>query len=383
MTGPREETLAPDVVAIAGGGVVGLAIAFELSERGVPVRLFEAAATTGSGATRAAGGMLAPVAEAETEDPEGTALGLDSAARYPDFVRRVEAASGRPCDFRTDGTWWVALDRDDAEQLEHLAATLAGRGLAHRRLEPAELREREPHLSPRAVAGLELAGDRQVDPRKLAAALTAALEARGAGVERGVPVRAVRPAGRGIALELAAGRVVRAARAVVAAGSASDALLPEGARIGLRPVKGQLLRLSGPPLLRRVVRTPDVYLIPRPGGELLVGATVEEMGEDVAPTAGAAHDLLRFAFRALPGVYDLRFDEISVGLRPATPDHRPAIGETGHPGLFVAAGHHRNGVLLAPATAAHLAGWIAGDGVPDALAAFRPGARAASAGAES
>ena len=158
--------------------------------------------------------------------------------------------------------------------------------------------------------------------------------------------------------------------AVLAAGVWSgevDAPLPP---LGLRPVKGQLVRLGGPELLRHVVRSPDVYLVPRRGGELLVGATMEEQGLDALPTAGAVLDLLREAWRILPGLYDLAVTELSVGFRPAVRDHRPVIGATSTRGLYVATGHFRNGVLLAPATAHYLAEWIAKGAAPAALAPF-------------
>ena len=130
------------------------------------------------------------------------------------------------------------------------------------------------------------------------------------------------------------------------------------------------MRLAGPELVRHVVRSPDVYLVPRRGGELLVGATMEEQGFDALPKAGAVLDLLREAWRLLPGIYDLAVTELSVGFRPAVRDHLPVIGATATRGLFVATGHFRNGVLLAPATAHHLAEWILSGTAPAALAPF-------------
>jgi glycine oxidase len=158
--------------------------------------------------------------------------------------------------------------------------------------------------------------------------------------------------------------------AVVAAGVWSGALEAPLPPLGLRPVKGQLVRLAGPELVRHVVRTPEVYLVPRHGGELLVGATMEEQGLDGLPTAGATLELLREAWRVLPGIYDLAVTELSVGFRPALRDHRPVISAAATQGLFVATGHFRNGVLLAPATAHYLAEWIVAGSRPTALAPF-------------
>ena len=194
---------------------------------------------------------------------------------------------------------------------------------------------REPHLSGRVVAGLLIDGDHQVDPRALGAALRTAIAALGGRLVTGCRVSRVDDAAGprlGVSGD-AGGTAFRVACdvAVLAAGVWSgdvDAPLPP---LGLRPVKGQLVRLGGPELLRHVVRSPDVYLVPRRGGELLVGATMEEQGLDALPTAGAVLDLLREAWRILPGLYDLAVTELSVGFRPAVRDHRPVIGATATP----------------------------------------------------
>jgi glycine oxidase len=143
-------------------------------------------------------------------------------------------------------------------------------------------------------------------------------------------------------------------------------------RVGLRPVKGQLVRLRGPRLLAHVVRTPEIYLVPRADGELVIGGTVEEMGFDVSPTAGAAMDLLRRGWEVLPAIYDCEVLEISVGLRPALEDQLPAIGATEMEGLYLAFGHFRNGILLAPATAHYLAEWLTAGREPEELRPFAP-----------
>jgi glycine oxidase len=176
---------------------------------------------------------------------------------------------------------------------------------------------------------------------------------------------------RGVSGE-AGGKAVRVACdvAVLAAGVWSGDVKAPLPPLGLRPVKGQLVRLAGPEVLRHVVRSPDVYLVPRRGGELLVGATMEEQGLDALPTAGAVLDLLRESWRILPGLYDLALTELSVGFRPVVRDHRPVIGAAATRGLYVATGHFRNGVLLAPATAHYLAEWIVEGVPPPALVPF-------------
>jgi glycine oxidase len=174
---------------------------------------------------------------------------------------------------------------------------------------------------------------------------------------------------------------VRCERAVLAAGawSASDIAWP-ASPIAVRPVKGQVVRLRGPVLLRHVVRAPEAYLVPRRGGELVVGATMEEQGFDAAATAGAAMDLLWRARLAVPATYDLELVEMNVGFRPATRDHLPLIGQTEVPGLYVATGHFRHGVLLAPATALLMADLLIEGRDNPLLEAFRPSAAREHAG---
>jgi glycine oxidase len=358
---------------VVGGGVVGLAVACELARRGREVLVLDAGALPGV-ASRAAAGMLAPTSEADLADRALVALELDSLGRYPGFVAWIEGLGGRSCGHRTEGTLWVALNRDQEGDLERLAAMQRVKGLAASWLSPREVLDREPRLSGRVVAGLLIGADHQVDPRALTAALEAALAGLGGRLVTGRRVTRIdAPAGRVVGVTGGAGGAafsVACDVAVLAAGAWSGEVEAPLPPLGLRPVKGQLVRLGGPELIRHVVRSPDAYLVPRRGGELLVGATMEEQGLDARPTAGAVLDLLREAWRVLPGVYDLAVTELSVGFRPAVRDHRPLIGAAGTPGLYVATGHFRNGVLLAPATAHYLAEWIATGTPPPALAPF-------------
>ena len=360
-------------VVVVGGGVVGLAVAYELARRGREVLVLDRDDLAGA-ATRAAAGMLAPTSEADLTDRVMVELELDSLARYPEFVSTLESLTGESCGYRTEGTLWVALDRDQDGELERLASMQRAKGLPARRLMPAEVLSREPHLSGRIVAGLLAPDDHQVDPRALAHALATALTRLGGRVAVGC---------RGTRVEHGAGVVqavtgltprgpfeIHAETVVLAAGVWSEEVAAPTPPMGLRPVKGQLVRLTGSELVGHIVRSPDVYLVPRRGGELLIGATMEEQGLDAMPTAGAVLDLLREAWRLLPAVYDLALAEVSVGFRPAVRDHLPVIGPTGTRGLYVATGHFRNGVLLAPATAYHLTEWIVSGATPAVLAPF-------------
>jgi glycine oxidase len=361
-------------VIVVGGGVIGLAVAYELARRGREVLVLDRDDVPGV-ATRAAAGMLAPSSEADLTERSLVDLELDSLGRYPAFVAGLESLAGQSCGYRAEGTLWVALNRDQEGDLERLYAMQRAKGLAARRLSPTEVLNREPHLSGRIVAGLLAEGDHQVDPRALARALGTAVARLGGRAAAGCrATRIEQTAGQVEAVSGLDGEVafrVRCEIVVLAAGVWSEDLAASLPPLGLRPVKGQLVRLAGPEMIRHVVRSPDVYLVPRRGGELLVGATMEEQGRDTLPTAGAVLDLLREAWRLLPGVYDLAVTELSVGLRPAVRDHRPVIGGTATRGLYVATGHFRNGVLLAPATAHHLAEWIVRGSAPAALAPFR------------
>jgi glycine oxidase len=186
----------------------------------------------------------------------------------------------------------------------------------------------------------------------------------------------VAPHDGGLSVELEGGERLAAANVVVAAGAESGTLdgIPEHARVPVRPVKGQILRLraDAPVALpaRRVIRTPEVYAVPRDDGEVVVGATVEERGFDRSVTAGGVLELLRRAYEALPGIAELELVEMSAGLRPGTPDNGPVVGESGVSGLWWATGHWRNGILLAPLTADAVAGMLGDEDPPEELAPF-------------
>lgn len=366
----------PDVVVV-GGGIIGLALSYELLRRGRTVLLVERECATGS-ATRASAGMLAPISEAEVEDAALIELGLESLRRYPRFIAEIEELTHLGCGYRSEGTLWVALNRDDLEELAHMDRTLRLKSLSASRLEAQEVLEREPHLSGRVVGGLRVDGDRQVDPRALSRCLRGAIERLGGSLRTGEVTEVEAEQGRvvrGVVVRAGSGETSRISSPVVvlAAGAwTGEQIRSPLPSLGIRPVKGQLVRLRGGSLLRHVVRTPRVYLVPREDGELLLGATMEEQGFDTSPTAGAVLDLLRHAWQVLPGIYDLEVSEISVGLRPAVGDHLPVIGPTEIEGLYLATAHYRNGVLLAPATAQYLSEWITTGRPAGALAPFLP-----------
>jgi glycine oxidase len=320
--------------------------------------------------------MLAPAAEAGEITPELAAFARESCRRYAELVAAVEAVAGESCGYRPDGTFLVALHRDHWAELEHLAEMQRAAGLRAERLSAEALREREPYLSPRQQGGLWLADDHQVDPRRLHAALRTAVARLGGVLLDQARVTALGWTGERVSgVTLAHGHetlAIEATAVVLAAGVWSTDALPDVPRLPLRPVRGQIVRVSGPALISRVVRTPGVYLVPRLAGEMLVGAVSEEAGFDLEPRAGAVLELLREAWEVVPGVAEHAFVETVVGFRPALRDNLPAIGALGD-GLYVATGHYRHGIMLAPITAQLLIDGITTGVMPPALAPFSPG----------
>ena len=360
-------------VAVVGGGVVGLSVAARLAKDGRGVTVIDPAPA--SGATGVAAGMLAPVTEVHYGEEALLRLNLASSEMYPAWVAELESETGIPTGYRPSGTVMVARDVDDNAALDDLFRFQEGLGLAVTRLKGRDCREIEPALSPSVRGGILVEGDHQVEPRALAKALLASCERNGVRCERSKArsVEIDRDRARGVAL--ANGGRVEADTIVIAAGAWSSMLEGVEDLVPVRPVKGQLLELSahGPQTrMQHNIRGLDVYLVPRADGRLVVGATVEEMGFDDAVTAGAVHDLMRYAYELVPGVTELRFDRALASFRPGTPDNAPLIGEVGVEGLIAATGHYRNGVLLAPITADAIARLIQTGDVGDAARPFSP-----------
>jgi glycine oxidase len=363
-------------VVVVGAGAIGLAVAWRTAQRGLRTLVLDADEPAG-GATGVAAGMLAPVTEADFGEEALLELNLESARRYPAFVAELEEASGRPAGYVRSGALNVAADRDQAEELARLHELQRSLGLDARWLGGRECRALEPGLATRVTGGIDAPGDHQVSPRLLADALCAAVELAGGEVRTRAAVAAVvTEGGETAGVRLQSGAFVPARAVVVAAGAHSGEVeLPGGAAVPVRPVKGQILRLHGDPaqpVATRIVRTPEVYAVPRADGRVIVGATVEERGFDAAVTAGGLLELLRSAYDVLPGITELELDRASAGLRPGTPDNEPIVGEGTVPGLVWATGHWRNGVLLAPVTADAVAALIAGDELPAELERFSP-----------
>ncbi len=345
-------------VIIIGGGIIGLSLALALRKRGATVLVVERG-EPGHEASHAAGGMLV---DSPLETPAVLqAIATASARMYPEFVREIERESGMKADLRDHGTICFLTPERADEHREFLASHAL----------PAPLDTLEPALANLQRPAVFLK-ERSVDPRALTAAAWQAAKYRGVDFSTGDSVQSV------VFDHGAVGSIVRArtdylgARVVNCAGAWSGQLGPQA--LPTRPVKGQMLCLAMPSrtLLRHVVRSPEVYLIPRTDGRLLVGATVEEAGFDKRIDPATIQRLHQAANALVPELRNAKFLDNWAGLRPGTPDALPILGATALPGYYVATGHFRDGILLAPITAEVMADVVEGKAPEYDLAAFSP-----------
>jgi glycine oxidase len=371
MTLPRSTRY--DAVVI-GAGLIGLACAWRMQQRGLSVLVVDLELEAGAGASRVAAGMLAPVTEADFGEERLLRVNLRGRERWPAFAAELEERSGLPTGYRESGALVVAADRDDAEALRRLHEFQRSLGLEVEWLAPSASRRLEPGLSPRIAGAIHAHGDAQADPRATVRALASLADE----VALGVGVRAVEHSGGRVTGVRTSDGMIDCGSVVVAAGAWSPALAPDGHGPPVRPVKGQILELrvraglEAP--LSRIVRTPRCYLVARGGDQVVLGATVEEQGFDTAVTADGVFRLLEAAWEVVPEVGELELVDARAGLRPGTPDNGAVVGRDSHlEALVWATGHWRNGVLLAPLTGEWVAALLAGDEEPDPeLAALSP-----------
>lgn len=350
----------PDVVVV-GAGPWGLAAAWRLAAAGARVELRD---DRRAPAARVAAGMLGPWSEAADGEEDLHPAMVAAARAWPGFAAAVADAAGADAGYIESGAVLAAIRPEHVPVVRRRLETLARRGEPVSWAPGSDLRELEPGLGPAVAGGAHLPGEHQVEPRRLLSALRGAAEAAGARIVTEPVTALVRERGRVAGVRGADGSERRAGAVVLAAGWAAGRL---AATVPLRPVKGQILRLrplpGAPCPVRLVVRTPSVYLAPRPDGELVVGATMEERG-DVAVTAEAVRDLLEEAVRAAPECGAMALAEAAAGLRPATPDGCPAIGPDAAGGLVWAVGGYRHGLLLTPLVAEAVATLAAGGPAP-------------------
>jgi len=344
-------------VAIAGGGLIGGAIALELAQAGLQVGVFDRA-EPGREASWASAGILSPAPENPGVIPM-VPLGKASLALYPEFVANVEEIAGQGVGFRPKGTIEALFSADAVRDLSTVIALHHGLGLKAEPLRPEDARELEPALSPEVEAAALRPDEASVENRLLTQAVLAAAQRRGAEIFAGHSVQGIwRVGGRCAGLRLL-DKNVAAEWTVVAAGAFSSQIEGAESYAPVRPAKGQILALRADGLKKeRVLWSDKVYLVPRDDGRIVAGATVEYVGFEKGVTAGGVATILAAAIELAPGLAEARIDETWSGLRPDSPDHLPILGPTDVDGLLMATGHFRSGVLLAPITARLAREWI-------------------------
>lgn len=344
-------------VIIVGGGIIGLSLAISLRKRGARVLVVERG-EPGREASHAAAGMLA---DCTLETPAVLqALATASARMYPEFVHELQDESGIDVDLRDQGTLiFPALDHVHERS-----------GFTTETLLPAPVQDLEPGIADPRRAAFFLK-ERSVDPRALVAAALKAAKHRDVDLSSGTAVSGVLIEG-GRAAGVQTERSTYQAPVVVNCAGAWSGQVPPHS-FPTRPVKGQMLSVVGESAkLRHVIRSPQVYLVPRSDGRLLIGATVEEAGFDKRTVADTIQQMHRAAMAMIPALASCRVLESWAGLRPGTPDDLPILGSTHTPGYFVATGHFRDGILLAPVTAHVMAQAVTGVAPEYDIAAFTP-----------
>jgi glycine oxidase len=342
---------------IAGGGVIGGAIALELARAGMRVGVFDRQ-QPGQEASWASAGILSPA----PESPAMIAmvpLGKKSLSLYPEFVAQVEEISGQSTGFRATGTLEALFSGDTKAELSTIIALHHGLGLKAEPLRAEDARELEPALSEDAEAAVLRPEECSVDNRALTTAVLEAARRSGAEIFSDVSVKGIWREGNRCAGLILANEKVEAKWTIMAAGCFSAAIEGVAAYAPVRPAKGQMVALRADEVkLQRVLWSEHIYLVPRNDGRILAGATVEYVGFDKRTTVGGIEKILSAAIELAPGLANARIEETWAGLRPDTPDHLPILGPTDLDGLLMATGHFRSGILLTPITARLIREWI-------------------------
>jgi len=358
-------------VAIAGGGVIGGAIALELARAGLRVGVFDRQ-QPGQEASWASAGILSPA----PESPGMIAmvpLGMASLSLYPDFVAQVEGISGQSTGFRPKGTLEALFSKDTREELSTIIALHHGLGLQAEPLRAEDARELEPALSEEVEAAVLRPNEASIDNRALTNAVLEVAKRSGAQVFADSGVKAIwREGNRCAGLQLQTERVA-AKWTIVAAGCFSETIEGVAKYAPVTPAKGQIVALRADDVeIQRVLWSDKIYLVPRNDGRILAGATVEHVGFDKRTTAGGIQKILSSAIELAPGLANARIEETWAGLRPDSPDHLPILGPTDVDGLLMATGHFRSGILLTPITARLIREWITEQRVSEDWSRFSP-----------
>lgn len=369
-------------VVVVGGGVIGGAIALALAKRGAEVCVVERGPAAGEApgetgvASWAAAGVLGAQIEGRHDGPL-VRLCLASRARYPAWIAGICEATGLDVEMRAAGVMRPAYGESELAAVIEEVAWQEQAGLRVERLDAAAAIEIEPEITREIVGAVRFPDDRRIDPPSLVRALRAAMARAGVELRAGATVRGVLVRdGRARGVEIEDRGSIEGDAVVVAAGSWSSRVALAGLAEGaIEPARGQMIELGlAKQIVRGVIDGPECYLSPRDDGRVLVGSTVERVGFRTGATASVVRDLLGAAIRLVPGLAEATVRRAWAGFRPVAADELPMIGASEIAGLYLATGHFRNGVLLAPITAEIIAALISGEAPPSdvALAPFDP-----------
>jgi glycine oxidase len=365
--------MAAPSVAVIGGGIIGCAAAADLAKRGCRVTLLERA-SPGAEASSAAAGLLAPLGPSPEPGPFHR-LAIESWRLYPHVASELRDLTGVDVEHMTAGTLYpLQAPREiEAARLRRTWPLAVEFGIEV--VEGSDLRALEPALSKDVSAALLIRGDHWVNNQRLVTAYATAASARGVTVRTGTEVSRILIEGgraRGVLVD---GEAIYADAVLLAAGAWSGALAASvGLHLPVAPVRGQMMAVSNvPPLITHAVHGDDIYVVPRPSGEVLIGATVEHAGFLRAVTPDGLGSLIAAAVALVPEIGRRSVTRSWCGFRPWVPDGQPVLGPWPDvAGLFVATAHYRNGILMAPITAALLTRCIVDGDTPASLTPFLP-----------
>lgn len=352
-------------VIVVGGGLIGSSIASELAAQKLRVVLLDRQ-QPGREASSAAAGMLSPAPDSPEALPL-VPLAQQSLGLYPDFVSAIEKTSGKSVAFARTGALEVLDHADAVTKCDHRLAQYATLGIAAEPISIESARAQEPALNPNAAATIWLSGEATVDPWLLIEATLEAAKNRGVEIVASRAVTSVLGEAGRCAGVIAGGEKITAANVIVAAGSfcgsldeiTADRAIPIARYAPTHPVRGQMLAMRSSKLnLKKVLRSEHGYIVPRADGRIIAGSTLENVGFAKDTTPAGLRKIFEAAVALAPGLADAEIVETWAGLRPGTPDQLPIIGPTDIPGLLIATGHYRNGILLAPITAQLIREWI-------------------------
>ncbi|HVY12267.1 MAG TPA: glycine oxidase ThiO [Alphaproteobacteria bacterium] len=351
-------------IHIVGAGVAGLGIGWRLAKAGYAVDIYDKG-MAGHGASWAAAGMLAAILESEPGEEKLLPFLLESQKHWPGFAKELQQETGLSVGYVESGTLFAARERDDVGILRQRHAYLQKHGVNLEWLDRTQLLAREPCLSPRAYGALLSANDHVADNRALVTALLAACKKAGVQIHEHAPVEEILIEDGRAAGFLCKGEKIFSEQIILCMGAWGGCIkgVPQMHLPPVFPLKGQMLALqmdAAKPLLRHVLWTPRVYLVPREDGRLIIGATMEDRGFEEQARAGSVLHLLYEAFEILPGIEELPLVESWTGLRPTSRDDAPILGPSGIKGLTYATGQHRHGILLTPLIAAVISDYIQG-----------------------